>query len=400
MTTAEQKPKLSFVPYDGGEPYIFISYAHKDTGRVEPYLRALQERNYRFWYDEGISPSSKSWTEVVGEHLLRAEFVLQFMSDNAAASSNVCDEIALAKEESVPMIVVYLEETSLTSELKLLLSRRQRMYSYHYTDIEVFLKKLFKDKLFEKVQEAVEKTAATSIYAGQYTGRIIDGKPEDPNGTIVYDDGAKYVGSFINGHCNGQGTYTRTDGQQYVGEFKNNKRHGYGTNSWPDGDKYEGEHKNGIRNGQGTYTFADGNQYEGEWKDDKRNGQGTFVWLGGDKWHGDKYEGEFKDNVCYGKGTYFFSNGDKYEGEFRDHERNGKGTETYYGGDKCVGEFKGGKLNGQGSYYYASGAKYVGEFRDGDYNGYGTYYNADGTIYHQGQWKDDEFIGNNEEGAP
>ena len=33
--------------YEGKEPFIFISYAHKDSERVLPILAQLQRRGYR-----------------------------------------------------------------------------------------------------------------------------------------------------------------------------------------------------------------------------------------------------------------------------------------------------------------------------------------------------------------
>ena len=35
-------------PYEGSEAYIFVSYAHRDYDRIDPILRALADRGYRF----------------------------------------------------------------------------------------------------------------------------------------------------------------------------------------------------------------------------------------------------------------------------------------------------------------------------------------------------------------
>ena len=48
------------------------------------------------------------------------------------------------------------------------------------------------------------------------------------------------------------------------------------------GDKYVGQWVDGKMNGQGTYIYADGDKYEGEWKDDKRHGKGTVTYRGQD----------------------------------------------------------------------------------------------------------------------
>ena len=38
--------------YTGNEPYLFISYSHRDTAKVYPILDALYDKKYRIWYDE------------------------------------------------------------------------------------------------------------------------------------------------------------------------------------------------------------------------------------------------------------------------------------------------------------------------------------------------------------
>ena len=88
--------------------------------------------------------------------------------------------------------------------------------------------------------------------------------------------------------------------------------------------------------------------------------------------------------------TVIFDDGEKYVGETKDYKFHGQGTYTYAGGEKYVGEWKDDNKHGQGIYTYADGAKYVGEFKDNLYHGQGTARYADGSIYHSGEWKDDE----------
>ena len=38
------------------KPYIFISYAHKDSGKVYEIIRNLEDSGYNVWYDGGIDP--------------------------------------------------------------------------------------------------------------------------------------------------------------------------------------------------------------------------------------------------------------------------------------------------------------------------------------------------------
>ena len=59
-TIPKAAPKApTFTAYEGGEPYIFISYAHKDTDRVMPILKALAAKGFRIWYDAGIEAGTE-----------------------------------------------------------------------------------------------------------------------------------------------------------------------------------------------------------------------------------------------------------------------------------------------------------------------------------------------------
>ena len=41
-----------FKPYEGTRPYLFISYAHKQSEEVVSTIRILHENGWRLWYDE------------------------------------------------------------------------------------------------------------------------------------------------------------------------------------------------------------------------------------------------------------------------------------------------------------------------------------------------------------
>ena len=61
--------------YEGTEPYIFVSYAHKDSEAVLPIIAALQDRGFRIWYDAGIEAGTE-WPEYIAEQLNGSEVVL------------------------------------------------------------------------------------------------------------------------------------------------------------------------------------------------------------------------------------------------------------------------------------------------------------------------------------
>ena len=87
--------------YTGHDPYIFVSYAHKDRARVFPYIEALQAR-YNVWFDEGIR-FGKEWDGEIADRLMGCRVFLCFLTEAALDSSDCKDELTLARDEQKPM---------------------------------------------------------------------------------------------------------------------------------------------------------------------------------------------------------------------------------------------------------------------------------------------------------
>ena len=99
-----------FKPYEGGRPFVFISYAHKQSDQVVDTIRILHEKGWRLWYDEGI-PAGSDWPVNIAQHMQRCERVIFFLSKRALESPNCFSEIRTAARLNKPMLVVSLEET-------------------------------------------------------------------------------------------------------------------------------------------------------------------------------------------------------------------------------------------------------------------------------------------------
>ena len=57
-------------------------------------------------------------------------------------------------------------------------------------------------------------------FHAKYKGDVVIGRPHGV-GTLIYPDGNKYVGEFMNGLFYGQGIYTiASDGYSYIGEYR------------------------------------------------------------------------------------------------------------------------------------------------------------------------------------
>ena len=134
--------KASFVPYDGGEDYIFISYAHKDSEYVIPVLERMNSEGYRIWYDDGIMPGSE-WPEFIAEHLKDCAAVISFISPESINSHNCRREMTYAMSKKKPFLGIFLRETSLSPGVEMQLSAQQCILKYSYEDDERFYRKLF-----------------------------------------------------------------------------------------------------------------------------------------------------------------------------------------------------------------------------------------------------------------
>ena len=127
--------------YEGNLPFIFVSYAHKDSREVFDLIEKLAARGYRIWYDEGIEPGSE-WPENIANHLLRAEMVLAMITNDSMESVNCRREINYAMSKGKPLLSVVLEKTEIPAGMELQLSSQQSVLRYNFTDEVRFLDKI------------------------------------------------------------------------------------------------------------------------------------------------------------------------------------------------------------------------------------------------------------------
>jgi molecular chaperone DnaK len=128
-----------FVPYEGGLPYLFVSYAHVDRPAVYPELQRLQRLGYRIWYDRGIGVG-EAWPESVATALLNCSSFLLFATKAASASKNVRDEINLALDTGKPIVAIHLEADALAGGLRLRLGSVQAILKFELSELEFQLR--------------------------------------------------------------------------------------------------------------------------------------------------------------------------------------------------------------------------------------------------------------------
>ena len=132
--------------YEGTQPYVFLSYAHLDSARVLPIFRSLEEGNYRIWYDGGIEAGTE-WPDYIAEHLENSGCFLAFITKDYLNSQNCKQEINYALDLNIPILVIYMEDVTLTGGLRMRLGMVQALFHHRYGSEAAFLAALFRSAL-------------------------------------------------------------------------------------------------------------------------------------------------------------------------------------------------------------------------------------------------------------
>ena len=117
---------IFFKPYEGKRPFLFISYAHRQSETVVETIRILHDRGCRLWYDEGI-PAGSDWPANIARHMQDCEAVVYFLSARAMESPNCYSEIRTAVRLRKPILVVRLEDAEVEPRWQELLAGRQEI---------------------------------------------------------------------------------------------------------------------------------------------------------------------------------------------------------------------------------------------------------------------------------
>ena len=130
------------IPYEGNEPYIFISYSHRDSARVLPIVDHLINSGYRVWYDQGIEPGTE-WDEMIAAHVENCSCFVAFLSENYLGSNNCKDELNFARDLEKERLTIYLDPVTLSRGMAMRINRLQAVFRYQYTSDADFYQKLF-----------------------------------------------------------------------------------------------------------------------------------------------------------------------------------------------------------------------------------------------------------------
>lgn len=133
---------MNLYAYNGEEPYIFISYSHRDQDLVYPIIAQMQKDGYRVWFDEGICPGTV-WDDTIANCIDKCWYFIAFMSKNYLNSGNCMDELEFARDRTRRRVLVYLEEVVLPGGVAMRTNRIQSIFKYRYKSEPEFFRKLY-----------------------------------------------------------------------------------------------------------------------------------------------------------------------------------------------------------------------------------------------------------------
>lgn len=144
--------------YKGKEPYLFISYAHKDFDEVHSIINEFARLGLHIWYDEGIDPGNE-WPEEIAKAIDYSALFVVFVTKDSMASRNVISECYYALDNNKPFLAVFLENVPFTPGLALRASSTQAIMKYRMNDQD-FYKKIIKTIEFKIPNVLVDEQPA------------------------------------------------------------------------------------------------------------------------------------------------------------------------------------------------------------------------------------------------
>ena len=100
-----------FQIYNGPEPYIFVSYCHRDAEIALKILEGLVRAGFRIWFDGGI-PWTDEWGLTIRDRIDHCAVFMAFHSRESAQSEHCRLEIRYALDSRKPALSVYVEDHS------------------------------------------------------------------------------------------------------------------------------------------------------------------------------------------------------------------------------------------------------------------------------------------------
>ena len=168
--------QTKFEAYTGDEPYLFVSYSHRDIAVVYPILDALYDKKYRIWYDDSCE-NGNDFRDELRHRIEKSEAVLLFVSKASMASPFCGMEIIVARENNKRLYPIYLDDVEVPPAFEILLSN-----THHGTPDN-------REKLIKALVRDLPAVAMDRLTIGD--GELK--KCEDNGASIEVDEGVRVI---------------------------------------------------------------------------------------------------------------------------------------------------------------------------------------------------------------
>ena len=170
--------QTKFEAYTGKEPFLFISYSHRDTEKVYPLLDMLHDKKYRIWYDESCE-TGNDFRDELRDKIERCEAVVLFVSASSMSSPFCGMEIIVARENGKRIYPIYVDDAEVPPAFQILLAN-----THHGTinNVSKLMKALVRDL-----------PAATMDRLTIVEDKLT--KCEDNGESIEVDEGVRVIGT-------------------------------------------------------------------------------------------------------------------------------------------------------------------------------------------------------------
>ena len=115
---------FAYKPYEGNEPYVFISYCREDVELCNQILKFLAENGIRVWYDNAIHMGDM-WPDVIASHLKKSSACILIMTDGFVRSINCNKELVFSYKHKIPTVPILLDGTNVSPGMDLMISAAQ-----------------------------------------------------------------------------------------------------------------------------------------------------------------------------------------------------------------------------------------------------------------------------------
>lgn len=300
---------------------------------------------------------------------------------NLHAEQDGCDEMKKTKSaidyelsyENCPGVLLK-SDTLMGRVNEKVLKREKELPPFEYDEI-------FRDNTLEKPK--LKKIVSilypdNSIYQGFFEPLWI----KNGFGTLLFNDGSKYVGTFAEDKIKGKGRLIYNDGDYYQGEFDDNKPNGKGVlvRTTEFIVTYKGDFRDGLKDGFGEERISDGSYYEGQFIKDYKSGIGKFTWP-----DETVYQGHFNKNEIDGFGRMIYPENKIYIGNWKNNKIEGKGIFLWPDGKFYLGNYHSEKKNGFGIFLFTNGKRYEGYWLQGKQHGLGVCFLK--NVGRLGEWR-------------